>query len=59
VAFLRYYFWRGHWRGGWAGFVAARVHAFYAFLKYAKLYELRRSGGERQRPPFETERGEH
>lgn len=58
VAFLRYYFWRGHWRGGWAGFVAARVHAFYAFLKYAKLYELRRSGGQRHRPPFETESGQ-
>lgn len=58
VAFLRYYLWRGHWRGGWAGFVAARVHAFYAFLKYAKLYELRRSSGERHRPPFETESGE-
>lgn len=47
IAFLRYYLWRGHWRGGWAGFIAARVHAFYAFLKYAKLYELRRSGGDR------------
>ncbi len=47
VAFLRYYLWRGHWRGGWAGFVAARVHAFYAFLKYAKLYERERSGGQR------------
>jgi glycosyltransferase involved in cell wall biosynthesis len=45
IAFLRFYLWRGHWRGGWAGFVAARVHAFYAFLKYAKLYELRQSGG--------------
>jgi glycosyltransferase involved in cell wall biosynthesis len=44
VAFLRYYLWRGHWRGGWAGFVAARVHAFYSFLKYAKLYEWRVSG---------------
>lgn len=59
VAFARYYFWRGHWRGGWAGFVAARVHAFYAFLKYAKLYELRRSGGERDGRPFDAERGEH
>jgi glycosyltransferase involved in cell wall biosynthesis len=59
VAFARYYFWRGHWRGGWAGFVAARVHAFYAFLKYAKLYELRRSGGQRDgRGPLETERGD-
>ncbi|SFW73594.1 glycosyltransferase family 2 protein [Luteibacter sp. UNCMF366Tsu5.1] len=58
VAFARYYFWRGHWRGGWAGFVAARVHAFYAFLKYAKLYELRRSGGEGNGRPFEAERGQ-
>lgn len=39
VAFLRYFLLRGHWRTGWAGFVAARIHAFYAFLKYAKLYE--------------------
>jgi hypothetical protein len=45
VAFLRYYLLRGHWRSGWAGFIAARIHAFYAFLKYAKLYELHR------RPP--------
>lgn len=59
VAFARYYFWRGHWRGGWAGFVAARVHAFYAFLKYAKLYELRRSGREGNGRPFEAERGEN
>lgn len=42
VAFARYYLWRGHWRAGWAGFIAARVHAFYAFLKYAKLHEARR-----------------
>ncbi|MFC5436324.1 glycosyltransferase family 2 protein [Rhodanobacter umsongensis] len=42
VAFLRYYALRGHWRSGWAGFIAARIHAFYAFLKYAKLYERRR-----------------
>ncbi len=44
VAFVRYYFLRGHWREGWAGFVAARVHAFYAFLKYAKVYEAREAG---------------
>lgn len=42
VAFLRYYVLRGHYRSGWAGFIAARIHAFYAFLKYAKLYESRR-----------------
>lgn len=41
LAFLRYYLLRGHWRAGWAGFIAARVHAFYAFLKYAKLHEAR------------------
>ncbi len=46
VAFLRYYLIRGHYRSGWAGFIAARVHAFYAFLKYAKLHELRRGGGD-------------
>jgi hypothetical protein len=40
VAFLRYFLLRGHYRSGWAGFVAARIHAYYAFLKYAKLYEL-------------------
>jgi glycosyltransferase involved in cell wall biosynthesis len=39
VAFLRYYVIRGHWRSGWAGFIAGRVHGFYAFLKYAKYYE--------------------
>jgi glycosyltransferase involved in cell wall biosynthesis len=48
VAFLRYYLLRGHWRAGWAGFIAARVHAFYAFLKYAKLHEARvRARGDR------------
>ncbi len=49
VAFLRYYLWRGHFRAGWAGFVAARIHAFYAFMKYAKLYEL--AERERRQPP--------
>ena len=48
VAFLRYYLLRGHWRAGWAGFIAARVHAFYAFLKYAKLHEARMRA---RRPP--------
>jgi glycosyltransferase involved in cell wall biosynthesis len=48
VAFTRFYFLRGHWRSGWAGFIAARVHAFYAFLKYAKLHEARRGEGSRK-----------
>lgn len=47
VAFVRYYLVRGHWREGWAGFVAARVHAFYAFLKYAKVYERQRKDADR------------
>ncbi len=50
VAFARYYLLRGHWRSGWAGFIAARVHAFYAFLKYAKLYENRRRAADRAEP---------
>lgn len=47
VAFLRYYLLRGHYRSGWAGFIAARIHAFYAFLKYAKLYESRQRRSDR------------
>lgn len=50
VAFWRYYLLRGHWRAGWAGYVAARIHAFYAFQKYAKLYEAqRRAQSEKDR----------
>lgn len=45
VAFLRYYLLRGHWRSGWAGFIAARIHAFYVFQKYAKQLELRHRAG--------------
>lgn len=41
LAFLRFYVLRGHWRSGWAGFIAAKVHAFYAFQKYAKAFERR------------------
>ncbi len=44
-AFFRYYLLRGHWRSGWAGYIAARVHAFYAFQKYAKRYEAQRRAG--------------
>jgi glycosyltransferase involved in cell wall biosynthesis len=49
VAFFRYYLLRGHYRSGWAGFIAARVHSFYAFLKYAKLYESRQQRPDRHR----------
>ncbi len=50
IAFARFYFIKRYFLNGWAGFVAARVHAFYAFLKYAKLHEsTRKSSGNR--PP--------
>lgn len=39
IAFARFYFIKRYFLNGWAGFIAARVHAFYAFLKYAKLHE--------------------
>ncbi|SFS17690.1 Glycosyltransferase involved in cell wall bisynthesis [Dyella sp. OK004] len=51
AAFFRYYVLRGHYRSGWAGFIAARIHAFYAFLKYAKLYEATRVTRHGERLP--------
>lgn len=41
-AFLRFYVGKRYFLNGWAGYIAARTHAFYAFLKYAKLYEATR-----------------
>lgn len=40
-AFLRFYLGKRYVLNGWAGYIAARTHAFYAFLKYAKLHEAR------------------
>ncbi len=37
--FLRLYLFKRNFLNGWAGFIASVVGAFYAFLKYAKLYE--------------------
>lgn len=37
--FIRLYFFKRNFRNGWAGFIVSVVGAFYAFLKYAKLYE--------------------
>jgi len=37
--FLRFYVIKRYFLNGWAGFIAARVQAFYAFLKYAKVLE--------------------
>ncbi|MGK0224879.1 MAG: glycosyltransferase involved in cell wall biosynthesis, partial [Limisphaerales bacterium] len=37
--FIRSYVFKRGFLNGWAGFVASVVGSFYAFLKYAKLYE--------------------
>lgn len=42
LAFLRFYIVKRYFLNGWAGLIAARVHAFYAFLKYAKVLEAGR-----------------
>ena len=54
-AFLRFYFGKRYFLSGWAGFVAARVQAFYAFLKYAKVLEAMHKDGQVSRPPHEDE----
>jgi glycosyltransferase involved in cell wall biosynthesis len=45
-AFLRMYVGKRYFLNGWAGFIAARTHAFYAFLKYAKVLEAQRRNGD-------------
>lgn len=40
-SFLRFYVLHRYFLNGWAGFLAARTQAFYAFLKYAKVYEAK------------------
>jgi len=40
--FFRIYVLKRNFVNGWAGFIASVVSAFYAFLKYAKLYEASR-----------------
>ena len=42
LVFLRFYFGKRYVFSGAAGFLAARTQAFYAFLRYAKVYEARR-----------------
>ena len=42
-AFLREYLLRRQFLNGWAGFIAARSSAFYAFIKYAKVFEAQRA----------------
>lgn len=47
--FFRAYVLKRKFLSGWAGYIGARVEAFYAFLKYAKLYEARRRDTTRRR----------
>lgn len=39
LAFVRSYIFKRNFLNGWAGFIGAVCMAFYAFLKYAKVYE--------------------
>ena len=50
--FFRSYVLKRGFRDGWAGFIASVVMGFYAFLKYAKVYEHFRfeAHGERLMP---------
>lgn len=48
VAFLKMYVGKRYFLNGWAGFFAARTHAFYAFLKYAKVHEAREKAKQTQ-----------
>ena len=43
IFFLRQYIGKRYFLNGWAGFIASVTGAFYAFLKYAKLHEARRT----------------
>jgi glycosyltransferase involved in cell wall biosynthesis len=43
LAFLRNYVARGGFRDGAAGFIISAMNAYYVFLKYAKLWEVRHS----------------
>ncbi|MEW6743768.1 MAG: glycosyltransferase family 2 protein [Planctomycetota bacterium] len=47
--FCRMYVLRRGFLDGWRGFVLATIAAFYVFLKYAKLWELERHKGEKDR----------
>lgn len=39
IFFLRIFFFKRNYRNGWAGLIASVCMAFYAFMKYAKLFE--------------------
>ncbi|MFM9912147.1 MAG: glycosyltransferase family 2 protein [Methylophilaceae bacterium] len=52
-SFIRSYIFKRNFLNGWAGFIVSFSGAFYAFLKYAKLYEYRQfeQHGSSQLPP--------
>jgi len=39
LVFLQQFFFQRNFLNGWAGFIGSVIGAFYAFLRYAKLYE--------------------
>jgi len=43
--FLRQYLGKRQFLNGWAGFIQSAIGAFYVFLKYAKVHEIRRRSG--------------
>ena len=47
ISFITTYFWKGGILDGIPGFIISVITSYYVFLKYAKLWELRRS----QQPP--------
>ncbi len=50
LAFLRNYVAKGGIRDGAPGLIISVMNAFYVFLKFAKLWELRQAAGARQAP---------
>lgn len=46
--FFRQYIIRRQIFNGWAGFINAKLNTHYAFLKYAKLYELQKNTNDRK-----------
>jgi len=44
IFFVRQYLFKRYFLSGWAGFIASVLGAFYVFLKYAKLFEAKKTG---------------
>jgi glycosyltransferase involved in cell wall biosynthesis len=52
ITFLRLYFFKGHCLDGVSGYMTSMNASFYAFLKYAKLWEFRQQEKPNQKPDF-------